>query len=414
MCSDAGSVNANLAGPPIAGLRAVCSSGGNQGVPAQVSNRLNDRSILTQGCVIPTVYGYLPERPVRYGASSGSKPLRPDYHKSIKSQSMNSKTLLLLRRSGVCLFLLTGLMGLITPDVSAAPASTKRLPYIDDNQQCRGQPLPATVEHLTGEAWKLDVKGKQVPLEEGMKVDEREGVMTSPSAFVSLSLGDGSRIVLPSSSRITLLLNEEHSIPQVILEQGQVESYVIKRASDYDRFQIVTPVGVLGVRGTHFRVRDDDGDQAVLEVLNGQVAVNREEEPSSPQPARHSVVPDDDEVQVMARQGLRIQKQGKLTPVELLPAPRLLGQAGQTGPVPTWQLIMKPIEGATRYRAQVATDAAFLNIKQEQYSSTPQVNFHDLKAFFYHVRLSAYDAQGLEGETGVYDIFYYPRTTRVQ
>jgi hypothetical protein len=27
MCSDAGSVNANLAGPPIAGLRAVCSSG---------------------------------------------------------------------------------------------------------------------------------------------------------------------------------------------------------------------------------------------------------------------------------------------------------------------------------------------------------------------------------------------------
>lgn len=91
-----------------------------------------------------------------------------------------------------------------------------------------------------------------------------------------------------------------------------------------------------------------------------------------------------------------------------------MGQAGQTGPVPTWQLIMKPIEGATRYRAQVATDAAFLNIKQEQYSSTPQVNFHDLKAFFYHVRLSAYDAQGLEGETGVYDIFYYPRTTRVQ
>jgi hypothetical protein len=328
---------------------------------------------------------------------------------------MNFKTLLLLRRSGVCLLLVTGLTGMIAQGASAASAPVKRLPYIDDNQQCRGQPLPATVEHLTGEAWKLDVKGKQVPLQEGMKVDEREGVMTSPSAFVSLSLGDGSRIVLPSSSRITLQLNEEHSIPQVLLEQGQVESYVIKRASDYDRFQIVTPVGVLGVRGTHFRVRNDDGGQAVLEVLNGQVAVNREEELSSLKPAaKRSVKADDDEVQVMARQGLRIHKQGKLTPIELLPAPRLLGQAGQTGPAPTWQLIMKPIEGATRYRAQVATDAAFLNIKQEQYSSTPQVNFHDLKAFFYHVRLSAYDAQGLEGETGVYDIFYYPRTTRVQ
>jgi hypothetical protein len=251
-----------------------------------------------------------------------------------------------------------------------------------------------------------------------MSIDEQEGVKTSPSAFVSLSLGDGSRVVLPSSSRITLHLNEELSIPQVILEQGQVESYVIKRASDHDRFQIATPVGVLGVRGTHFRVRNDDGGQSLLEVLNGQVAVNRDEEPSGPRPARPAGKRpkgvEADEVQVTARQGLRIQKQGTLTPIDLLPAPRLLGQAGQTGAVPVWQLIMKPIEGATRYRAQVATDAAFLDIKQEQFSSTPEVKFSGLKALFYHVRLSAYDAQGLEGETGVYDIFYYPRTTRVQ
>ena len=331
---------------------------------------------------------------------------------------MNPMTLLLPRRSGVCLLLMAGLAGLFAHSASAAVVSAKRLPYIDQNQQCRGQPLPATVEHLTGEAWKLDVKGKQTPLQEGMSIDEQEGVKTSPSAFVSLSLGDGARVVLPSSSHITLHLNEEHSIPQVILEQGQVESYVIKRASDHDRFQIVTPVGVLGVRGTHFRVRNDDTGQSLLEVLNGQVAVNRDEQTSGPRPARPVAKRpkgvEADEVQVMARQGLRIQKQGVLTPTDLLPAPRLLGQAGQRGNVPVWQLIMKPIEGATRYRAQVATDAAFLDIKQEQFSSTPEVKFSGLKAFFYHVRLSAFDAQGLEGETGVYDIFYHPRTPRVQ
>ncbi len=328
---------------------------------------------------------------------------------------MNPMTLLLPRHSGVCLLLVAGLMGLLSQSASAAVSLAKRLPYIDQNQQCRGQPLPATVEHLTGEAWKLDAKGKQTSLQEGMSIDEQEGVMTSPSAFVSLSLGDGSRVVLPSSSHITLHLNDEHSIPQVILEQGQVESYVIKRASDHDRFQIVTPVGVLGV---HFRVRNDDGGEALLEVLNGQVAVNRDEKTSGFHPARPVAKRpkgvEADEVQVMARQGLRIQKQGTLTPIDLLPAPRLLGQAGQTGNVPVWQLIMKPIEGAKRYRAQVATDAAFLDIKQEQFSSTPEVKFRGLKAFFYHVRLSAYDAQGLEGEAGVYDIFYYPRTTRVQ
>ncbi|UVM50519.1 hypothetical protein LOY38_00125 [Pseudomonas sp. B21-015] len=228
-------------------------------------------------------------------------------------------------------------MGLLTQIASAPAASAKPLPCIDENQQCRGQPLPATVEHLTGEAWKLDVKGKQTPLQEGMSIDEQEGVKTSPSAFVSLSLGDGSRVVLPSSSHITL----------------------------------------------HLNAKRPEGAEA-------------------------------DEVQVMARQGVRIQKQGTLTSIDLLPAPRLLGQSGQTDNVPVWQLIMKPIEGATGYRAQVATDAAFLDIKQEQFSSTPEVKFSGLKAFFYHVRLSAYDAQGLEGEAGVYDIFYYPRTTHVQ
>ncbi|ROL92991.1 FecR family protein [Pseudomonas chlororaphis] len=303
--------------------------------------------------------------------------------------------------------------------VQTAVAAPKRPPYIDENQQCRGQPLPATVEHLTGEAWKLDAKGNQVPLEEGMSVDELEGVKTSPSAFVSLSLGDGSLVVLPSSSQITLHLNEEHAIPQVALEQGQIESYVIKRPSDYDRFQIVTPIGVLGVRGTHFRVRNDD-QQSLVEVLNGQVAVNREDDeaPKKTQgkkrPVDKPVGPVPGEVQVMARQGLRIQKEGPLKPVDLLPAPQLMGQAGQTGDLPVWQLIMKPLPGAKRYRAQVATDKSFLNIKQEQFSSTPEVNFSGLEAFFYHVRLSAFDEHGLEGETGVYDIFYYPRTTRVQ
>ena len=311
------------------------------------------------------------------------------------------------------------LAGLILPSC-AVQAAPQRLAYIDDHQQCRGQPLPATVEHLTGEAWKLDAKGREVALEEGMSIDEKEGVKTSPSAFVSLSLGDGSRVVLPSSSQVTLQLNTPYSIPRVVLEQGQIESYVIKRNSDHDRFQIVTPVGVLGVRGTHFRVRNDD-QQSLVEVLNGQVAVSRDDPPPSQaarRPGKRVVDkpagPLPGEVQVMARQGLRIHKQGELKPVELLAAPRLLGQAGQTGALPVWQLILQPLPGARRYRAQVATDKDFLNIKQEQFSSTPEVNFTGLKAFFYHVRLSAFDEHGLEGETGVYDIFYYPRTTRVQ
>ncbi|NWD77558.1 FecR domain-containing protein [Pseudomonas gingeri] len=295
----------------------------------------------------------------------------------------------------------------------AAPAL--RGPYLDREQQCRPQPFPAVVLHLAGEAWKLDAKGKQVALEEGMNLEEHEGVRTSGDAFVSLRLGDGSRIVLPSNSQVRLELDETQSVPQVQLEQGQVESYVIKRISEHDRFQIRTSVGVLGVRGTHFRTRSEDG-QALVEVLDGQVAVSRADAPQAAgNKARSKVaVALEPAVRVNARQGLKIQGSGELKPVDLLAAPRLLGQDGQRGDKPVWQLFLQPLDGARRYRAQVATDADFLNIKQERFSSTPDIRFSGLQAAFYHVRLSAFDEQGLEGQTGVYDIYYWPRMVHEQ
>lgn len=290
------------------------------------------------------------------------------------------------------------LPALLTLAVFTASASAKlHLPYIDDYLMCRAQPLPAVVQHLSGEAWKLDAKGNASPLQEGMRIDEQEGVKTSASGFASLLLGDGSRVVLPSGSQVRLHLVQKQSIPQIILERGQAETYVIKRPSDYDRFQIVTPIGVLGVRGTHFRVRTD-GEQSVLEVLDGQVAVNREMAVQG-------------EIKVGARQGLLFKRQGAVKPVELLPAPTLIGQDGQKGDAPVWRLYLRPLPGAQRYRAQVATDKTFLNIQQENYSSEPKMSFTGLKASFYHVRVSAYDEHGLEGETGIYDIFYYPPAT---
>ncbi len=231
---------------------------------------------------------------------------------------------------------LGGLLTLLAGSVAAAPAKTKRPPFIEQGETCLPQPLPASVLYLAGDAWKLDAKGNQTPLEEGMDIDELEGVKTSPTAFVSLLLGDGSRIVLPSSSEVTLHLDEDTGIPQIALRAGQVESYVLKRKSDHDRFQVLTPVGVLGVRGTHC-------------------------------------------------------------------------QGGEHGESPVWKLYLAPLHGAKRYRAQVASDPDFLRIQQERFSSTPEVSFSGLKAAFYHVRLSAFDNDGLEGETSVYDILYYPR-----
>lgn len=299
-----------------------------------------------------------------------------------------------------------------SPLLMAKPVAV-RAPYIDDNLLCRAQPLPAIVQNLTGQAWKLDAKGRRSVLEEGMVIDEQEGVQTSPSAFVSLLLGDGSRIVLPSSSQVQLRLEQTLAIPQVVLEQGQIEAYVLKRASDHDRFQILTPVGVLGVRGTHFRVRHDE-QQSVVEVLSGLVEASRVEPGDAQQVHELSPEPQEGALQVGARQGVLLKKQGELKAVELLDAPILVGQDGQKGEAPVWTLFLRPLPGAQRYRAQVASDKAFMNIKQESFSSEPRVSFSGLEASFYHVRVSAFDQQGLEGEAGVYDIFYYPPASRVR
>ncbi|WP_248797919.1 FecR domain-containing protein [Pseudomonas sp. MWU13-2105] len=312
----------------------------------------------------------------------------------------------LLSRPG----LLLGVAFCLFADNALAAPPALRAPYLDREQQCRPQPFPAVVLHLAGEAWKLDAKGQQSVLEEGMNLEEHEGLRTSGDAFVSLGLGDGSRIVLPSNSQVRLELDETQSVPQLQLEQGQVESYVIKRTSAHDRFQIRTSVGVLGVRGTHFRTRSEDA-QALVEVLDGQVTVSRSGALSAPGKRPVAAEP---EVRVNARQGLKIQGKGELRPVELLAAPRLLGQDGQRGDKPIWQLFLQPLDGARRYRAQVATDAAFLDIKQERFSSTPDIRFSGLQAAFYHVRLSAFDEQGLEGQTGIYDIYYWPRTVHEQ
>ncbi len=55
-----------------------------------------------------------------------------------------------------------------------------------------------------------------------------------------------------------------------------------------------------------------------------------------------------------------------------------------------------------------------MNIKQENFSTTPKMSFTGLTAWFYQVRMSAYDEHGLEGDTGVYDVFYYPPTAQAR
>ena len=82
---------------------------------------------------------------------------------------------------------LGGLLTLLAGSVAAAPAKTKRPPFIEQGETCLPQPLPASVLYLAGDAWKLDAKGNQTPLEEGMDIDEymEEASESVPSGRVA-------------------------------------------------------------------------------------------------------------------------------------------------------------------------------------------------------------------------------------
>lgn len=140
---------------------------------------------------------------------------------------------------------------------------------------CLFQLFFVSVFYFVGDVWKFDVKGNQMFLEEGMDIDELEGVKIFLIVFVSLLFGDGSCIVLFFSLEVILYFDEDIGILQIVLCVGQVEFYVLKRKSDYDCFQVLILVGVLGVCGIYFCVCIEDG-QVLIEVFDGCVVVNCE------------------------------------------------------------------------------------------------------------------------------------------
>lgn len=101
--------------------------------------------------------------------------------------------------------------------------------------------FPVKVLHLQGQAW-LIVKGQtERPLAQGMKLDVGQRVRTGEASFVTLGFGDGTKTVLPPLSLVTLSLGQQYETPQILLHQGEVESYVPKQATPGNSFEVITP-----------------------------------------------------------------------------------------------------------------------------------------------------------------------------
>lgn len=264
----------------------------------------------------------------------------------------------------------------------------------------------AVVAELEGTGW-LKRDGAQLPLAVGMPVLPGDVLVTQDNTFVRINLADGSRVVLPSASALRVDAIDDKRVRLHLLE-GRVESHVQKQPSQR-QFEVNTRSVGLGVRGTHFRVHDEDG-LVSSEVIEGVVLASAEATPEAGG-IRHRLGAKQ-ETLLRAGSGVVLNAQGSLEVKALLPAPQLLPQEPGDGARRIVRVAPQP--EATGYRLQLARDAQFLTLVYEQRTQQAQFTLPPaLDDGAYQMRLTAFDHHGIEGLPGHFNTRVLPKPPEV-
>lgn len=269
-------------------------------------------------------------------------------------------------------------------------ADPRRLPIgsflMIPSRLLRIEPVDARITSYRGT---VTVDGRPVAL--AQQVREGMRVETGANANVTVSLDDGSAISLPSQSRIRIarlrrILLTGSVDRNFVMEAGRSRSSVTPFKDPESNFRVTTPLSVSAVRGTDFRVAlDDSGETALTEVVGGTVGVAKDEET--------------DETGVGRGFGVAATPAGVQAPVPLLPPPMLKSMER----TPTGVAISgEPVDGASTYRIQLATDVAFRDVFEEVVSDKPNAGFALADGATFFVRLTAIAPTGMEGLPGTY------------
>lgn len=210
-------------------------------------------------------------------------------------------------------------------------------------------------------------------------------ITTGPSDNFSMVLVDGSRILVKADSEFKLESNARQAhggARDILLDlwRGAFESDVEKQSGSGGRFQIRTPAAMAAVRGTTFRVKADS-EALHSEVVEGKVDLSNQTGAQSLSGGHASTV------------------RTNRTPEPARPmliAPDLSAIPNQLGIGPT-HLDIPTVPNARAYRTQIARDARFTTLIQDQVSDAPRLLIPALTEGHYHLRARAIDALGLEG-----------------
>ncbi|MEY4907819.1 MAG: hypothetical protein RL260_1537, partial [Pseudomonadota bacterium] len=249
--------------------------------------------------------------------------------------------------------------------------------------------VPAQVLAVSGDVRSADgqavVEGQAVP---------QGGSLRTGDGQATVRLVDGTVLRLQPSTAVQV--DTSQRLPRVggvlsgvRVQEGQIEVKAQKAVNaGLPGFSVSTPQGLLGVRGTEFRVAVDSRAEVTRsEVLEGQVAADG-----------HHGKPGQ---RVHAGFGVVVDRTGEVQPpVPLLAAPEVTG-------LPVLQervLVRMPIvaqPGAVAYLGQLAADTrvepVLQTVRAEVRGGAAELRFAGLPDGRYVLRVRAEDARGLQG-----------------
>lgn len=210
---------------------------------------------------------------------------------------------------------------------------------------------------------------------------------TGKGGSVMLLFGDGSRLLLQAESTLTFEVLEKYGDPdtpniRLHLHRGRVETKVAPNKSPDRRFEIETPAGSAGARGTSFRVGTDEGArQLFTEVTHGTVAVEGGGK----------------ELPVAEHFGTVVEAgRPPIPPLPLLPAPDLSGVEPLYRHLPL-QIGWSRVPDAVGYRVLLVPSGAGGVVSVDRRVDSAAVELEKLEDGDYQLIVRAIDSHGLEG-----------------
>ena len=238
--------------------------------------------------------------------------------------------------------------------------------------------------------------GRSISPFKGVIIGEGNSLATAASGFLTLQLEDGSRVSMPSNSKIRVTRLRQIMLTNSLdyefsVESGRMRSKVNPFNNKADRYRVRTPVAVSAVRGTDFRTRVDGVNATTFsETVEGRVDVASGLDTSAA-----------NVVSVSAGAGAAVKVSGELIKATLLAPPELIESATvQSDERLIFTAVSTPY--AVAHHIVLSSDAGFVDVVAEATADGNIVTFPELADGRYFARATSIAVDGFEGMPSTY------------